>query len=108
MRIVSVNNIQCDGKNSSQVTQLVKDAQGTVILLVDDDAPVLQATVVTDGYAAPVPQAPVVTATAVALGSPPAPLIVQHSPMEYFCQRFIFRVLFILLLVVIHLIFMNN
>merc|ERR1719223_188749 len=94
MRIVSVNNIQCDGKNSSQVTQLVKDAQGTVILLVDDDAPVLQA--------------PVVTATAVALGSPPSPVIVQHSPMEYFCHRFIFRVLFILLLVVIHLIFMNN
>ena len=109
MRIVSVNNIQCDGKNSSQVTQLVKDAQGTVILLVDDDAPVPQATDVTDGYV-PVPQAPVATATAVALGSHSSPVIVQHSPMERCCDRLILRVLVILMVVVIHQIFtsMNN
>ena len=32
MRLVSVNNLQCDGKTSSQVAQLVRDAQGAEML----------------------------------------------------------------------------
>jgi hypothetical protein len=104
MRIVSVNNVQCDGKTSSQVTQLVKDAQGTVILVVDD-APVPQATVATDDYA-PLPQDTVATATAVAFGSPPA--IAHYSPMNYHWERFKLRLQISLLVVFLQLIFMYS
>jgi hypothetical protein len=36
MRIVSVNNVQCDGKTPTEVTQLIKDAEGSLVMLVDD------------------------------------------------------------------------
>jgi hypothetical protein len=61
MRFVSVNNVQCEGKTASQVAQLVKDAQGTVtVVVVDDDT------------TSAVPQATIVTATVVSNSAPPA------------------------------------
>ena len=77
MRIVSVNNVQCDGKSSAQVTQLIKDAQGAVVLLVDDAEPDIA---IPQSYdlgseqgdaVATVPQATIVTETAVSNYSPP-------------------------------------
>ena len=37
MRIVSVNNIQCDGQSASQVAQFIRDSKGIVTVLVDDE-----------------------------------------------------------------------
>ena len=50
----------------SQVTQLVKDAQGTLILVVDDDAAVAEATLVS-------------SVTAVDYGSPSSPVIAHYQ-----------------------------
>jgi hypothetical protein len=58
MRFVCVNNVQCEGKTASQVAQMIKDAQGTVTVVVDDDKSV--------------PQATIVTATVVSNSPPPA------------------------------------
>lgn len=84
MRIVSVNNVQCDGRSPADVAQLVREAQGTVVLVVEGNgdssvppphlydlggvtagtppaiATVVSATVVKN----PPPTAPIITATA--------------------------------------------
>merc|ERR1719330_261464 len=37
MTILSINNVQCKGKSPSQVTQLIKEATGEIVMLVDDE-----------------------------------------------------------------------
>ena len=66
MRIISVNNIQCDGMVPSQVVQLIRGAKGNIILVVDDDSVsdfIPQATVVSSTLVSDFPQP---SATAIA------------------------------------------
>jgi len=48
MEIISINNVNCRGKTASEVTQIIKDAEGQVVVLVDDEIKAVSAVVVSN------------------------------------------------------------
>merc|ERR1719223_660406 len=50
MRIVSINDVQCNGKTPSEVTRLIKDREGRITISVDDEIQQANPEVIAEAY----------------------------------------------------------
>jgi hypothetical protein len=78
IRIVSVNNIQCDGQSASQVAQFIRASKGIVTVLVDDEI-----TIYVEGSSSSttgIPQDSIVHATIVSTASTVATSALTPTP----------------------------
>ena len=64
MRIVSINNVECNGKTPSEVTRLIKDKKGRIKILVDDEIQQSNQPIIAEAYYCPPVNATIINTNA--------------------------------------------